>query len=143
MTSVSDPAYVMVFGTRTLSDQDLVTETLDKFCTHLHPICLMTGEWRGIGYGTPNYLGADLLAERWAHRRHYATRRFPPVFEQFPNTRAGRAEAMLARNREMVEFLDEQENGYAVAFWDGESSGTAHVLGLLKKFGIPPKIVRY
>lgn len=144
----SDPAlpHVMIFGTRTFSDYGLLCERMDKYTADLGPFVVITGEWRGIGYGTPGYRGADLLGEQWAYGVH-KTRgfrvpvvRFPPEFELFPRNEKG---AFHKRNRDMVEYLAGLRDGFAVGFHDGVSSGTASVIELLKKSGITHRVVRY
>ena len=133
---------VMVFGTRTFDDYPLLRTKLDTYTANLGRIIVVTGEWRGIGYGTPNYIGADLLAEQWASERKFVFRRFPPPFEDFPHNRKA---ALHVRNREMVAYMASLPPGdaFAVGFWDEVSPGTKSVIELLQKTAVPFKLVRY
>lgn len=133
---MSEPFTIMVAGTRTFSDYALLESELDKVAAQLGPLIVCTGEWRGIGYGTANYVGADLLAEKWAARRRFTVRRFPPDFAAAGRNRNA---AFHARNREMVEHVA-AVGGRAVVFWNGTSPGTASVIELLKKHQVKRKV---
>lgn len=134
---------VMVFGTRTFDDYALLDEKLSWFTSQLEPFVLVTGEWRNPGYGTPNYIGADLLAERWVSKRLGRYMRFPPRWDEFPNSPTGRAQALVARTTEMVKYVSDQVNGHALGFWDGESPGSLHAIKEIKRYGVSHKVIRY
>lgn len=135
---------VMIFGTRSFQDYGLLCEKMNYYTSRLDGPCeVATGEWRGVGYGTPNYRGADLLGEQWAYQvRRCGVRRFPPPFADHPNTHAGRSAAFHARNREMVLYVA-AAGGSAVGFWDGTSPGSRSVIDLLKKHRVQHRVVRY
>lgn len=139
--------HVIIFGTRTFRDFGLLKEKMNHYTSELGRVVVCTGEWRSIGYDTPEYVGADLLGERWAHTHplRHPVQQFPPPFGDFPDSRAGRAGAFHARNREMVEYVAglTKVDTAAVAFWDGDSSGTESVIELVKKHKILLKVVRY
>lgn len=135
-----ETTFVMVAGTRTLRDYDLVREKLDYYTRNLTHVTIVTGEWRYIWHGEARWQGADLAAERWASERKFPYRQFPPEFEKYPkNAQSG---AFHARNREMVEFIAAQ-GGFAVVFWDCESPGTDSVINLLKKHGVEYRLVKF
>lgn len=133
--------HVIIFGSRLFADYDLLRERMDRYTVELGRLYVCTGEWRGIGIGTPQYIGADLLGERWAAERKFTVKRFPPPFEDF--TKANRVGAFHARNREMVTFVAGVRHGFAVGFWDGTSPGTASVIELLVKHKVKHRVVRY
>lgn len=135
---VEDLPHVIIFGTRTFNDYELLKTKMDLYTASLGKIVVCTGEWRGIGYGTPEYIGADLLGEQWAHHLHHPVLQFPPEFHKH-----GTPAAFHIRNREMVEYVAERREGFAVGFWDGKSTGTKSVRELLRKHNIPTKMVRY
>lgn len=128
---------LMVFGTRTFRDFDLLDDTLTHMTSEIGRVTIVTGEWRGIGRGTANYVGADLLAEQWADLRHWTRMRFPPDFAAH-----GKPAAFHVRNREMIEYTA-LNNGFAIGFWDGRSPGTKSVIDLLKKHKVTNHIVTY
>lgn len=133
--------HVIVAGTRTFNDYELLRERMERYTAQLGSLYVVTGEWRGIGIGTAKYIGADLLGERWAAERGFPVKRFPPPFQDFPGKQ--RNAAFHVRNKEMVEYVAGLEEGFGVVFWDGTSPGTASVIELLRKYRVNHKIVRY
>lgn len=113
---------VAVVGSRTFTDEWLLTETLNAVRARLGPFVLVSGGARG----------ADKLAAQWARRRLLGVLEFLPDYAGH-----GRA-APLRRNEQIVVQADE-----LVAFWDGQSSGTAHTLRLAAEKGIPVTLVRF
>lgn len=120
--------HVLVCGGRGFGDQGLLEARLDAFTAKLGKIVVVTGACR---------TGADRLAEEWAHARRHVRLRFHPDWQQH-----GKAAGPI-RNQEMVEHVAAVHEGFAVAFWDGKSKGTADCIERIKKHGIPLKIVRY
>jgi len=76
--------------------------------------------------------GADSLGERYAEERQYPIKRFPANW-----TGLGKAAGFI-RNAEMAEYADA-----LIAFWDGRSKGTKHMIDLAKKHGLKVKIQFY
>jgi hypothetical protein len=76
--------------------------------------------------------GADTLGENWARRRDVPVERHPADWETH-GKRAG-----FIRNALMVKKAD-----MLVAFWDGKSKGTEHVIGIAKKAGLQVTVVEY
>lgn len=76
--------------------------------------------------------GADTLGTHYARERGIQVLEFPADWE-----RLGRRAGMV-RNLQMLEAADA-----VVAFWDGQSRGTAHTIGEAKKRGLPLRVVRY
>ena len=76
--------------------------------------------------------GADALAVRFAREQQVRLYEFPADW----NANGKRAGFM--RNEEMAEFADG-----LVAFWDGQSKGTAHMIQTMKKLNKPVHVIRY
>lgn len=76
--------------------------------------------------------GADTLGERWALERGIKVTRFKPDWEKF-----GKGAGFL-RNQEMAD-----EANAVVAFWDGESRGTKHMIEYSKKIGKQVRVRNY
>lgn len=70
--------------------------------------------------------GADSLASRYSQDHRLSIRVFWADWNQH-----GKAAGMI-RNREIVQY-----STALVAFWDGESRGTANSISLAKRAGIP------
>lgn len=76
--------------------------------------------------------GADILGARWAERNSIPIKYFIPDWKQF-----GKSAGYL-RNSEMADYADA-----LLAFWDGESKGTGHMIDIATKRGMPVVICRY
>ena len=76
--------------------------------------------------------GADRLGERFAKAKGYHVQRFPADWEGL-GKRAG-----YIRNEEMAGFSDA-----LIAFWDGRSRGTGHMIDLARKHGLKVRVVRF
>ena len=75
--------------------------------------------------------GADRFAEEWTDANHITTFAYPADWEN-----EGRA-AGPKRNERMVAAGAD----LCLAFWDGESRGTAHMIKCATRAGIPVRIV--
>lgn len=76
--------------------------------------------------------GADKLGERYANERGYAIKRFPADWETFKKG------AGHIRNEEMAKYADA-----LIAFWNGKSKGTGHMIDLAKQYKLKVKIHFY
>lgn len=104
---------VIVAGSRTFNDFSL----LDKKLSELFPekFIVISGMARG----------ADRLAVLYAKKHNLHVVEMPAKWEKY-----GRAAGYM-RNKEMANIADA-----LVAFWDGKSKGTQHMINLAKKKGI-------
>lgn len=75
--------------------------------------------------------GADLLGEKYAEEKGY------PVKQFIPDWGIGKQAGYL-RNWDMAKYADA-----LVAFHDGESKGTQHMINLAKKESLLVRIVNY
>ena len=82
--------------------------------------------------------GADKLGEQYAKIVGYEISRFPADWDGL-GKRAG-----YVRNAEMAKFAVEGGNyGVLIAFWDGQSRGTKHMIDLANKYGLEVHVVNY
>lgn len=82
--------------------------------------------------------GADQLGEQYAKLVGYELSRFPADWNGL-GKRAG-----YVRNAEMAKFAVEDDNyGVLVAFWDGKSRGTKHMIDLANKHGLEVHIINF
>lgn len=109
---------LIVAGGRDFADFDLLAETLFP----LGDFELVCGEAKG----------ADLLGRKYAELAQLPIHSFPADWESL-GRRAG-----FFRNARMASFADE-----LVAFWDGESRGTQHMIRTMQALGKPVIVVRY
>jgi hypothetical protein len=75
--------------------------------------------------------GADQLGFRWALKHHIRSRCFAADWERF-----GKA-AGVRRNHQMAQAGD-----LLVAFWDGQSPGTTHMVQCMRQLGKPVVVIR-
>lgn len=76
--------------------------------------------------------GADILGERYADEKGFIISRFPAQWDKF-GKKAG-----YLRNEEMAKYADG-----LIAFWDGESRGTKHMIDLGHKHGLKVRVCKY
>lgn len=107
-----------VIGSRTFDDFDLMVTTLDKFP---NPTIISGGA-----------RGADQLAARYARLRN------APLIEYLPDWNKHGKAAGFIRNQLIVDAADA-----VIAFWDGQSRGTAHSIDLARKARKRLLVVRF
>ena len=113
---------VIIAGSRGFNDYELLCRKCDIFFSRKKPTEILCGEARG----------ADLLGKKYALERGVRVLYFPANWD-----RDGKSAGYL-RNREMAENADA-----LVAFWDGTSKGTAHMINLAKEKKLMVRVVRY
>ena len=82
--------------------------------------------------------GADRLGEQYAKIAHYDITIFPAAWDTYGKS------AGYKRNAEMAKFASEDGNiSVLIAFWDGKSRGTKHMIDLAKRYGLKVHVVNY
>ena len=114
---------VIIAGGREFSDYSLLSSVCDHMLQNYAPRDIE------IVSGTAN--GADKLGERYAKENNCKIKQFPADWS------LGK-QAGYIRNKQMAEYAD-----CLIAFWDGKSKGTKHMIDLAEKQGLKVKIVRY
>lgn len=117
-----EPFRVIVAGSRGFNNYGLLCEKLDRLLSRQGNVVIVSGTARG----------ADLLGERYAEERGYVINRFPADWDTY-GKRAG-----YLRNKEMAENADG-----LVAFWDGKSRGTKHMIELAEKGRLKVRVVSF
>lgn len=110
---------IAIIGSRNFDNYKLVVETLKPYQSKISLV---------ISGGAK---GADSLGEHWAKQNNINTLIFLPDWDKH-GKRAG-----FIRNEDIIKNCDG-----VLAFWDGESKGTAHSLSLAEKYNKPTKIVK-
>ena len=103
---------VIIAGGRDFANYELLQNKCDQFFREKRPTAIISGPARG----------ADTLGTHYARERGIQVLEFPADWE-----RLGRRAGMV-RNLQMLDAADA-----VVAFWDGQSRGTAHTIGEAKK----------
>jgi glycerophosphoryl diester phosphodiesterase len=76
--------------------------------------------------------GADSLGETWGNEKNVPIKSFPANWDLY-GKRAG-----YLRNTEMADYADG-----LIAFWDGESKGTKHMIDTANNKGLEVHIIKY
>jgi len=116
---------IIVAGGRDFYNYELVKESLKAWVTNnaaQHTIIIISGAARG----------ADRLGEQAGKELGYFIKQFPAQWEKY-----GRS-AGYKRNDEMAKHAD-----VLLAFWDGESRGTKHMIDTANRKGLEVNIVNY
>ena len=113
---------VIIAGSRFFDDFEL----LNRKCSHL------IGSHTDVTIISGTARGADQLGELFAAKHGYPVERFPADWSKY-GPRAG-----YVRNETMAKAAD-----CLIAFWDGKSRGTSHMINLARKHGLKVRIVRF
>ena len=116
---------IIIAGGRNFNDYNLLKEKVDNIISDkrkTHQIYIVSGKARG----------ADSLGEKYANENGLNIMEFPADWD-----RHGRS-AGYKRNVEMAENADA-----LIAFWDGESRGTKHMIDIAKEKNLLTRIIRY
>lgn len=76
--------------------------------------------------------GADKLGERYAKEKGFYISEFPANWDDH-GKKAG-----YLRNDQMAQYADA-----LIAFWDGTSSGTKHMIDLANERGLKVRVIKY
>lgn len=115
---------IIVAGSRTFTDYKLLEEKLDQYLSDKDPKEII------IVSGTAN--GADKLGEEYALKHNLICKQFPADWNTFGKS------AGYRRNEQMAIYADA-----LVAFWDGHSRGTMHMINLMRQHGDKVRVVNF
>lgn len=112
---------LIVAGGRTFSNKVLLHTKLNELLEDITEI---------VSGGA---FGADQLGEEWAKQNNIPIIQFKPQYNG-PNDRS----APLRRNIQMAEYGDK-----LIAFWDGKSKGTEHMIKQMNKVEKEVIVINY
>ena len=116
---------IIIAGGRDFNDYNLLKEKVDNLISEkqkTHQIYIVSGKARG----------ADSLGEKYANENGLNIVEFPADWDKHGKS------AGYKRNVEMAENADA-----LIAFWDGDSRGTKHMVDIAKEKNLPTRIIRY
>ena len=97
--------------------------------------------------------GADALGEKIANNHKIKLTKFPAEWDNFEDetckiryNKFGEPYNVLAgfnRNIKMAQYAKDSDLGILLAFWDGKSGGTKHMIDTAKKNGLDVHIIKY
>ena len=120
------PIYkIIIAGGRDFMDYNLLKEKVNKILQEkkvTHKIVIISGCARG----------ADTLGLRYASENTFDVEEYPADWDKY-GKKAG-----YMRNVEMAKNADA-----LIAFWDGKSKGTKHMIDIATERNLPIRVIRY
>lgn len=116
---------VIIAGSRGFSNYKLLKDECDKFLRDKrkeYNIIIISGGARG----------ADMLGEKYSRDEGFSLEVFPANWNKFGKS------AGFRRNEQMAEVADA-----LIAFWDGKSHGTKHMIEIMENKNLLVKVVNY
>lgn len=136
---------IIIAGGRDFCNYDFLSRSVFDVLSDLAARNAYSGLGKFIA-GTPHKIefisgtaaGADSLGEQLAAERRWKVHKFPADWETF-GKRAG-----ILRNEQMAKFaISDDSYGVLIAFWDGKSRGTKHMIEIAKVYGLEVCIFYY
>lgn len=115
---------IIIAGSRSFVNYPVLEEYCDKIIDLLDcsDIIIVSGTAKG----------ADKLGERYAQNKGFKIAQFPADWDKFGKS------AGYKRNEQMALYSD-----VLIAFWDGSSKGTKHMIDLAKKHNLKVFVYEY
>lgn len=116
---------VIIAGSRGFSNYKLLRDKCNEYLRNKrkeYNIIIISGGARG----------ADTLGEKYAQDEGFSLEVFPANWNKFGKS------AGFRRNEQMAEVADA-----LIAFWDGKSHGTKHMIEIMENKNLLVKIVNY
>jgi hypothetical protein len=113
---------IIIAGGRSFKDYNRLSSVCDYMLQNQTDVEIVSG----------TAMGADKLGERYAQERGYKIARFPAEWSTYQKA------AGFIRNKQMAEY-----SNALIAFWDGRSKGTEHMIDLAVQYGLKVKICYY
>lgn len=113
---------VIIAGGRNFNDYNKLRESCDNILVNQKDVEIVSG----------TAAGADTLGERYAQEKGYEVKKFPAQWDLYGKS------AGYKRNQQMAEYADG-----LIAFWDGKSKGTKHMIDIATNKGLKVRVIRY
>lgn len=84
-------------------------------------------------------MGADKLGEQYAKERGFKVMRFPALWNKYGKS------AGFIRNTQMAKYatINKDDDSMLIAFWDGKSNGTRHIIKQAESNGMKVYVIKY
>lgn len=116
---------VIIAGSRNFNNYELLKKECDAFLLdkkEKYNIIIISGGARG----------ADFSGEKYAQDEGFSLEKFPANWNKFGKS------AGFKRNEQMAEVADA-----LIAFWDGKSHGTKHMIEIMENKKLLVKVIKY
>lgn len=136
---------IIIAGGRDFTDYEFLTLSVDSVLTELSIKNMSVGlgdgpagVLHGVEFISGTARGADVLGENFAASRCWKVARFPANWDAYGKS------AGYIRNEQMAKYaISDNSYGVLIAFWDGKSKGTKHMIDLAKKYDLDVFIFNY
>ena len=136
---------IIIAGGRDFDNLEFLKESVDDVIAKLAHKNLTVGlgkyavgEWHRIEFISGMARGADTLGEIYARQREAIIHKFPADWNTYGKS------AGYIRNELMAKHAVEGDcYGVLIAFWDGKSKGTKHMIDLASKHGLDIYVINY
>jgi hypothetical protein len=112
----------IIAGSRSITNEEYVKYCLNEFAEEIPITEVVSGCAKGV----------DRIGENWAKTRKIPVKQFPADWSNL-GKKAG-----IVRNCKMVDYAD-----VLIAFWDGRSKGTRHVIDYALKKNLKVEVSVY
>jgi len=113
---------VIIAGSRTFTNYPLLFKKCSEMLSRHTDIEIVCGMAQG----------ADKLGGMFATEKGYPIKEFPADWDRYGKS------AGYKRNVQMAEYADA-----LIAFWDGKSAGTKHMIDIVHQYGIKVRVFEY
>lgn len=128
---------IIVAGGRDFKDYNLLSNTIMQYLEDVDDTGIVSNP-KQVKFISGTARGADSLGEQFAYTWGYDVVRFPADWDTHGKSAGHR------RNAEMAIYASENGNdGVLIAFWDGRSRGTKHMIDLAARYGLDVHVVNY
>lgn len=117
---------IIIAGSRNFNNYALLKEKVSELIDHTDDNVIISGGAKG----------ADTLGEKFAYESDMKLVKMPANWEKFGKS------AGYIRNEQMAVYAS-KKNGKLIAFWDGESKGTVHMIKLARKYNLEVEVIFY
>lgn len=113
---------VIIAGGRDFVYYEKLKQSCDKILINQKDVEIVSG----------NANGADKLGKKYANDNDYKLSVFPAEWDKYGKS------AGYKRNQQMAEYSD-----CLIAFWDGKSRGTKHMIKVAKNLNLNVRVISY
>jgi glycerophosphoryl diester phosphodiesterase len=113
---------VIIAGSRTFNDAIFLFKKCNHALSSQPDIIIVSGTSKG----------ADEIGEEYAEAKRYPLKKFPADWDKYGKS------AGYKRNEEMAMYADA-----LIAFWDGKSKGTKHMIDIAHKYNLKVKVYKF
>lgn len=119
---------VIIAGSRDFNDYNLLKENVKNILKDYDNVEIISGTAKG----------ADFLGEKYAKENNIKLKQFPAQWNLYGK------QAGYIRNKQMAKYsIEDNSIGILIAFWNGTSKGTRHMINIAKEMNLQIHIIKF